>query len=280
MNKAFLALDIDGTITETNHKIHPVMIEFLKWCHENKVVVGLITGRFFPFAHAQLKDLKFPYYLASQNGAQIFHMPEIKNLSNFYLSKDLVMMIDTISKDFKEDFIVYTDHRTDYKTFYRQGRFSQKLLNHISQLESTAYHPFIQIDCFANLPQKAFPCLKNFGSYEETKPLHDKIKQLPVEQSLIRDPTSDIYTMNLVTHLSASKGGAVSNILKFIDQDLPVIAAGNDRNDISLLENADIGICVGGNPPEELKVVATHFARTPGIGLIDTIKEAITQLGV
>lgn len=280
MKKYFLALDIDGTITEKNHRIDPSMVDFLKDLHENGAVVGFFTGRFFPFALSQLMDLPFPYYLATQNGAQIFQMPQEKNLANFYLSKDLIMCIDTISRDFKEDFIVYTDQKTDYKTFYREGRFSKKLLDHICSLESLRYHPFIKIDCFSNLPAKAFPCLKYFGKYEETKPIFDKIKALPVEQSLIKDPTSDIYTMNLVTHLLANKGEAVRNILKMIQKDLPVIGAGNDYNDVSLLEASNIGICVGKQGPQDLKNQASIMASDSGLALIPYIKKALEVLGV
>lgn len=280
MFKFLLALDIDGTITEKNHRIDPLMIQYLQKAYNDGACIGFFTGRFFPFAKAQVSAMPFPYFLASQNGAQIFQMPNEKSLASFYLSKDLVMVIDTIAKDFKEDFIVYTDQKTNYATFYREGRFSKILLEHIRALESTSYHPFIKIDCFSNLPAKAFPCLKNFGKYEETKPLFDKMKSLPVEQSLIRDPTSEIYTMNLITHLLATKGEAVRNILKILQKDLPVIAAGNDLNDLSLLKAAKIGICVGQSCPNELQNIAHMTADHSGLALIPYLEKAKQMLGV
>jgi HAD superfamily hydrolase (TIGR01484 family) len=280
MYKFLLALDIDGTITEQNHRIDPKMVDYLHLLYKQGACLGFFTGRFFPFAKAQISHFPFPFFVASQNGAQIFSMPDEKNLVNFYLSKDLVMMIDHISQDFKEDFIVYTDQKTDYKTYYREGKFTKELLDHIKALESTSFHPFIKIDCFSSLPAKAFPCLKNFGKYEETKPLFDKIKALPVAQSLICDPTSDIYTMNLVTHLSATKGEAIKNILNILQQDLPVIAAGNDNNDLPLLKAANIAISVGKNCPQALKEAANLNADCSGVALISYLEHARQMLGV
>jgi HAD superfamily hydrolase (TIGR01484 family) len=279
MRKYLLALDIDGTLTDSSHKIPQKVIEYLYQSYLEGAQVGFITGRFFPYAEAYLQNLPFPYFLATQNGAQLFEMPSKKNVANYFLSKDLILEIDFIAANHPEDFIVYTDKHHDYKTFYREGRFSKDLFLHILNLESSAFHPLEKIEDFANLPTKAACCLKNFGTYLELKPLHDVISKLPVEQSLIQDPTSLKYCMNLVTHQMASKGGAIKSIVKLLNQDLPVIGAGNDRNDISLLKGSSISIAVGREAPEELLKVATLLAPESGIGLLPYIDLAKQQLG-
>jgi HAD superfamily hydrolase (TIGR01484 family) len=280
MKTDLIALDIDGTITDDHHKISPDMIEYLKTRAQNGSVICFITGRFFPFAFGHLKALNFPYYLATQNGAEIFEMPQGRRLASYQISKDIILEIDFQSRDIKEDFIVYADERLDYTTFYREGRFSKELLSHILSLESMAFHPFKKIDCFSNLPLRSFTCLKNIGTYEELKLLNDRLKSLPIEQSLIQDPTSKLYHMNLVTHPSATKGGALKSILKLINHELPTIAAGNDLNDVSLLQSADIGICVGDQAPQELIKHAKLRAQFSGLGLIPSLEEARNRLGL
>ena len=281
MKKILIALDIDGTITDELGKIPLGVIDYLKKQSDLGAIIAFITGRFFPFAYEHLKDLPFNYFLATQNGAQLFEMPTKKNIYNYYLSKDVLMEIDHIAQDYQEDFIIYTDEKLDYQTFYRTGRFSKAVLDHILKLESMAFHPFTKLNCLTELPVRAFPCIKNFGTYEQVKPLNEAIAlKLPVEQSLIQDPTSEMYCMNLITHSQASKGGAVKNILRFLNSDLKVIGAGNDRNDISLLKASDIAICIGHKAPNELKEVSSMIAETSGLGLIDYIEKAKQVLGL
>ncbi len=280
MNKFLLALDIDGTLTDASHTIPDEVVSYLKKTHLEGGVIAFITGRFFPFALAHLDNLPFPYYLATQNGAQLFEMPKKRLVAHYYLDKQVALAIDDLGEKYSEDFILYTDQAYDYKTFYRQSRFSQELLNHILKLGSMAFHPFVKLDSFADLPCLQFPCLKNFGTYEQLKPLHDQIVELGVEQSLIQDPTSPIYCMNLVTHKQASKGGAILSILNLLGKKVPVIGAGNDRNDLTLLAGSDVGICVGDGAPLELKQVATWHAPTSGRGLLPYLDRAKTVLGL
>ncbi len=64
-----------------------------------------------------------------------------------------------------------------------------------------------------------------------------------------------------------------------LGEDLAVIAAGNDRNDIDLLQRSDVGIAVG-PAPEELKRSARLHAPTAGLGLIPFLKQAREILGL
>lgn len=277
--KYLIALDIDGTITDHTTEIPVKIIDFLHKCSQNDALIAFVTGRFYPYAQAQLNRLPFPFYLACQNGAQLYQMPERKNLYNFYVSKDLIMMIDQLTHDLEEDFIVYGDQNLDFQVFYRDQKFSQKMLSHIFKLDSSSYHPFIKINSFTDLPARAFPCVKHFGTIQQTKPFYDKVSRLPIEISMIKEPSSKDYYMNLITHQKASKGEAISNLLKIVDRDMPIIAAGNDLNDVTLLKKADIGIAVGPRAPTELKNCAKILCDSHQ-DLDLAIEKAKKQLGI
>jgi len=279
--KGLLALDIDGTLTDDTQYIPGGMLEYLQGLAAEGFLISLITGRFFPFAKAHLSNLPFPWFLATQNGAQIFRVENDKyeSLAHYFLSKPMVLEIDKNAQAFAEDFIVYSDAEAGYKAFYREGKFTPQTLCHILGMRSAAYHPYEKLDSFNDLPVAQVPCVKNFGTFEQLNPLHEELKKFAVHQTLIQDPTRSGYCMNLITHPRASKGTAIDNILEVLGENLAVIAAGNDRNDIDLLQRADVGIAVG-PAPEALKQVARLLAPSPGLGLIPFLKEARDILGL
>jgi HAD superfamily hydrolase (TIGR01484 family) len=279
MARYLLALDIDGTCTDSS-KLPQELVDYLAKLSKEGAVICFVTGRFFPYAKAPLEALPFPFYLATQNGAELYQNLLDKPLKSYYLSKDLILEIDYRCKDVLSDFIVYSSKEHGYKTFYRESKFDKSLLGHILSLESAAFHPYQKLESFIELPFRACPCMKFLGLRHELEAAEQAIKGLPVSQTLIKDPTSFSYYMNLVTHEKATKGHVVSHLKSLIQDDLKVIAAGNDINDVSLLQSADIGICVGAQAPELLLKQASLVAREPGCGLINSLETAKQILGV
>lgn len=280
MARYLLALDIDGTITESDHTVHPDMVKYLEDLTDQGAAIGFITGRFFPFAKAPLEGFTFPFYLATQNGAELYEFPSQKKLLSYYISKDLILEIDTRLKGSGQDFIVYTDASCGYKTFYRESTFSHPLIDHILNLNSATFHPYQKLECFSELPVRAAPCIKFFGKKDELEEVKKRLEDLPISQTLIQDPTCDLYHMNLVTHLEATKGHASKSLLKLMNESLPVIAAGNDLNDLTLLKEATLGICVGETAPSELYDAAKLISKSSGLGLVPVIETAKQILGL
>ena len=102
--------------------------------------------------------------------------------------------------------------------------------------------------------------LKALGSFEVAK---------------IRDPFEAGTYILLVTDSKASKGLSLSRVLQLKGRGATVIAAGDDENDISLLNVADIKIAMA-HAPESLQQVATFIAPpTEELGIIHALQIAI-----
>jgi hydroxymethylpyrimidine pyrophosphatase-like HAD family hydrolase len=93
----------------------------------------------------------------------------------------------------------------------------------------------------------------------------------------IREPfVTDGYLL-LVTDQSASKGLSLSDLFKIKGRGQRVIAAGDDENDLSLLEIADVKIAMA-HAPEILRAKADFIAKpTHELGIIHALQIALSE---
>src|SRR6476646_3268113 len=66
-----LALDIDGTLTDPNFQVPARNIAALRAAHESGIEIILATGRRHDYALPIARELGFPVWLISSNGALI-----------------------------------------------------------------------------------------------------------------------------------------------------------------------------------------------------------------
>ena len=81
---------------------------------------------------------------------------------------------------------------------------------------------------------------------------------------IMKDSFSDDVKIVQVTASGVSKGASFRYLCKKYTPLLGTIAAGDDTNDIDLLEAADIGIAVG-DAPQSLRKIAYSTAASPDV---------------
>lgn len=274
--KGLIALDLDGTVTGERHLVAPEMAQGLKQISEQGWQIAFITGRVFAYAWPVLQCFSFPYLLAVQNGADILEMPEKKRLKRNYLSSSIVSEIDRLYQSQKEDFIIYAGIDVGDFCYFRDSRFSPKLLDYLEILKKMSAAPWKKCD-FHFDKTLSFPLIKCFGEEEAMMRMNGNLKNLEgVEASWIRDPIDKSLFLNLVTDKDANKG----KVVRYFKERTPfpvVIAAGDDRNDIPMLEEADVSIVIE-NAPKEVLELGNILAKPPEeLGLLTALKEAITK---
>lgn len=269
--KGLIAFDIDGTLTHRLDWIDPKVVHFLKELVEEGWQVAFLTGRIFSFAWKILKHFSFPYIVAVQNGADIIEMPNKKILKQNYLSSTILPEIEQAYLGQVEDFIIYAGIEQGDFCYYRPERFSKKVLDYLQILEnlSTKWHT----SDFIFEKGTRFPLIKSFGEKETMLKLYEQLKgHRSLEVSMIRDPVDPSLFLNLITDHRASKGSS----LRFLKEKSPfVIAAGDDHNDLKMLQEADVAIAIE-TAPQELLAVADILAKPAAkLGIIEAVKEAI-----
>lgn len=277
--KGWICLDIDGTITHDFFSIpHEVLYYLEKLYYENWGLV-LVTGRIFSLAHIVLKDFKVPYYLIPQNGASIFEMPEKKLVAKKYLSLDVLSELEPILKHVEHAMIVYGGHDQG-DVFFHKSNFSKKedqnrFAREITRIIGVA-HP---LENFKSLLINEAPIVKIYGRQEELKEIHHSLKQVSsIKSHLLTDKIdNDFYLMHIMDK-EVDKGKAVLKIMSHHILPKTIIAAGNDTNDETLLQIADIKIAMSNSPRCLLDQANLIAPPVTEMGILTALRIAVEQV--
>lgn len=275
----WIALDIDGTITDETHHAPKEVVQFLHALEEKGWEIVFITGRTFSFAYSVVKEFDFPFYLAVQNGADILFMPHKELVARHYLDDRIIPVLDQAYQGEKEDFIVYAGYEHKDFCYYRPDRFSIALTEHLHKIMAYSPEPWKPVQNYHFEKGLSFPLAKCLGDKAAMTRINALLQAFPdVSSTLIKDPLGDGIYLNLVTAKQATKGNALNVVKQVIGDGGPTIAAGDDLNDISMLQVADIKIVISSAPSEMLSlatIVAKHGKHHGIIEALRTATEAI-----
>ncbi len=273
----WIALDIDGTITFTKRDIPEKIKLFLRALSKDWQIIFL-TGRTFNFAMSALADLNFPYYLGVENGAELIELPEKRKIYQKFLDSFALEQLEKIYQNIESDFLVCSGWEKGDFCYYRPDRFSDEQKKYLEELKNRQEENWHSLKEFDLSWIGAFPFIKCFGTQEMMENIFAKLKALDFcEISCIRDYYfPDLYLL-LISHKQVSKGKTLQWIYEKKGNG-PIICAGDDMNDLSMFDVADIKIAMQ-NAPEQLKEKADFIAPlAQDLGLIDGINFAINKL--
>lgn len=277
--KGLIALDIDGTITVDMKPIaEKVLTYFYKLQKEGWVFV-FITGRTFEFGHQVLKALPFEYYYAPQNGAVLLEMPSKKIISKKYLDQSIISSLEKICEGEETDFVIYAGVGYENQCFYRPYHFSKDLLNYLKKRCKAFGETWTPIESFEHLALHEFASIKCFGKEAAARGIGDRIEKiLGLHVPVIKDPFCNGYYVVQATHADVTKGIALSDLVKSLNLNGKIIAAGDDLNDLSMFEAADVCIAME-DAPQELKMKADFIAPcASNEGIIQGLERAIQSI--
>lgn len=279
MSKGTIALDIDGTITGTDHLIPDPVAAYFEVLQKEGWQFILITGRIFSFAMLTLTKLNFPFLLGVQNGADLFIMPGKKRVNHCYFKQDLINLLDKIYQGKKGDFIVYSGVEKGDFCYYRPEKHSREMLTYLEKLMKLSREPWRPVETFDIKDQSSFPLIKCFGLKQECEAIEKELagyKQ--IKASVIQDRLDPSLYIVLITHKQANKGSAVQYFVNTFNLSSPLIVGGDDNNDIPLLRVGDMRIAMDG-APDQLQNLANIIAPPANRGgIVEGIQEAIKRL--
>ncbi len=273
--KGCICLDIDGTLTLEVDRIPKNVLICLEKLYLEGWQFLFATGRTFSYATRALSGIKFPYFFTVQNGANLLQMPEKKLLHREYLPASIIPKIEELHKGVSEDYLIYSGMEKGDFCYYRPGRFSKLFEEHNKKIEAFSTSPWEKRDEFTFLEGESFPLIKTIGTKEEMLSLYEKLQVLKeATVSFIKDPLSEEIYLNLITAKKASKGNMVKLIRKQFPEGTLFIAAGDDFNDVSMLEEANIAIVMG-QAPKKMHPLADILAKSAKEeGIIEALLEA------
>lgn len=226
-----------------------------------------------------LSKLDFPYFLATQNGADIISMPENKLLQSHYLDKKVALKLQDIYTSYPEDFIVYSGFERNDFCYFRPNKYSEKRLEDVLKFQKTCSTNWVEVDDFKEVVQVKFPMIKCIGIASEFKDIEKELlKTFDLTISCIKNPKSPELDLLLITDQKASKCQAVQFLMDSYNLKRPLIAAGDDYNDASNLKLADIAIVMETAPKQLLSIADIIAKDSKSDGIIEAMKIATDKL--
>lgn len=277
--KGIIALDIDGTLTAQANELDSQVVDTLHQLTKEGWAIIFITGRPFQWGELTLGPLPFSYAFAVQNGALLIEMPSRKILIRKYLNQDILPQIGEIAQSYETDFVIYSGQENDDWCYYCPVSFPPSLLSYGLRRAEFLGEKWQSLPSFSNLPISHFTSIKFFAKDQRALKLSESIeKELNLHAPPNRDPYNLDYYVVQVTRQEATKG----NILKEFIQEMgilgPIIAAGDDYNDYSMLKIADVKIVMATAPPDLLAIADVIAPPASQKGIIQGLREAIAKL--
>ncbi|EFB42525.1 HAD family hydrolase [Parachlamydia acanthamoebae] len=274
-----IALDIDGTVTDFGGVIPPEVVAYLSELVSDGWNVVFITGRTFTDGFKILQPLSFPYYFAVQNGAITLRMPQQEVVAKHTLGTDVFPAMENICKDEPSDFVIFAGFEHQDCCYYRSHCFSKELLEYLKARSDAFNSIWYDVESFDNLTLANFPSLKCFGQVESASRISYRIEnEIGLHAPLIKDPFQNGYYVVQATHASVNKGSALRDLKQRLRVQTPVIAAGDDNNDISMLEEADIRIIMATAPDHLLQTATIIAPPAREKGIIQGLQKALNLI--
>jgi Cof subfamily protein (haloacid dehalogenase superfamily) len=277
--KGIIALDVDGTLTTQAHEIDSKVIDILLQLSKEGWFFIFITGRPFQWSFLPLKALNFSYALAVQNGALLLEMPSCKILIRKYLTLEVLPEIEKISQECETDFVIYSGFENEDWCYYRSPFLPSSLISYGLQRATFLGEKWQPLQTFSDLPVRQFSSIKFFAKDERAFILSQKIeKELGLPAPPNRDPYNPDYFVIQATHPEATKGQILREFIHEMKMTGPIIAAGDDHNDRSMLKVADLKIVMANAPADLLAMADIIAPPATQQGIIQGLKEAIHRL--
>ena len=273
--KGIIALDIDGTLTSAKHELELPVQEYINRLIEEGWCLVFMTGRTFSFAYPLLAGLRGNYFFAPQNGAALYRMPEEVCLIKRYLPASLLQSISPLFYEQQVGFLVEAGREYGDVCYYKPDDFTSNELEYLdfrSQISMGRWEP---LHSFATLPIKEFAVVKYFAPESQAGTLAQMLSKNGLNVIVIRDPFRIGFYMALVNAAGASKGQVLADFTAMHPKGLPVIAAGDDYNDVEMLKNSTVKIIMQSAPAQMHQLADIIAPPAENQGIIQGLEQGI-----
>jgi len=260
--------------------IHDEVIDFLSSLVSSGWKIVFVTGRPYVLAIQALHKLSFPYYLAVINGATILEMPSKKVIAQHSLTFDVIPEMELICENLPTDFVLISGFQNEDVCYYRPGHYPPELLHYIQERYTANREPWHAVPSFTGLPITSFSAIKCIGDQATIDSIADQMtERLELHATPIRDPFSrDDHFVAQATKKEADKGRVIVELKQLLNISGKVIAAGDDNNDRSMLEAADMRIVMSTAPLDLQDLAHVVAPSAADKGIIQGIKKALESL--
>lgn len=269
MRKKILALDIDGTLTNSDKDVSPATKAALARMMEQGHKVVLASGRPETGIRRYVRELeleKYGGYVLAFNGARIIDCKTGEILYKRVLPRELLQGLYDFAKE--KGCGLATHHGDVSVSAFPPDEYVdlEARINGMSVVQPEDFTGFVDFDMHK--------CLMT-GKPERAAVLEKELQERYGDRADIY--RSDPYFIEVMPQ-NVDKGSSMGRLLEIIGAEWEdTICCGDGYNDISMIRRAGVGVAMGNAQPE-VKAAADYVA--PGNdedGLADVIEKFVLQ---
>lgn len=268
-----ITIDVDGTLVTPLKRLTKKNKEAIKKAKKEGIHIALVSGRPFTSMIHLIEELDLAqkgHFTICQNGSYIYDNFTRKPMFGTYQRPKDLFVIDEMLEGYKLELSSMDD--AGFYTRHKNPNFYTKMDARINKLP------------LKTIAYEDWPEDKDFGRFlilGAASEISHFIKNMPKELKENYYPVQTAPFLIEVMNKNTNKGYAIGQMIEKLGLDMSeVMAIGNEKNDIPMLEEAGFAVAMG-NAVEELKVHADFITKSnlnSGVGyaierLIDNGKE-------
>lgn len=256
-----IAIDLDGTLLNTEAKISYESKEYLKKLKELGYLIVIATGRTLKSAILATDGAFFAHYVVSNSGGAIYDLDNRKLLKKDTISKETAKSI----LDFYNEDIAYFEFN-DLLYHNKYGDIDE---------ESLSFKKIYDINEYFKNCNDIFHMCISFKDDKNASVINSQIldRFKGLNSFTVRCRYGDKLYIEMLK-AGVSKYTAVSylaNVLNIANEN--IIAIGDSENDLEMIKNSGVGVAVG-NAVDIVKGNATYITKTNNEdGVIEFLKQ-------
>ncbi|MBI6120583.1 Cof-type HAD-IIB family hydrolase [Salegentibacter maritimus] len=251
--------DMDGTLLNDQHEIHPNFWEIEELLHKKGVMFSVASGRQFYNLESKFDRIKDRMLFFAENGTHVVHKG--KDLYVNSLEKSAALDFIRKGRELPETYLVLCGKKSAYietkdDSFYNEiNKFYKKIekVEDLTEVDDTILK--VTLCNFNGVEEHTYPHFKE----------HEKDYKVAIAAQVFID----------ITSLTANKGNAISGIQKDLNiSPEETLVFGDYLNDLEMIQNAKYSYAMKNAHPEIInasKYVTTYSNNENGV--LKTIEE-------
>lgn len=240
-----LVSDMDGTLLNSKGKLSEENKRAIEYFVDNGGQFTLATGRMLPSIKRHIHKMKVTLPVIMYNGTKVYDFNNDKVIWERFLEeerKEIVKVVSDINSNVGIE--IYSN---EIVYIYKSCKETERFIN-------LGYDIVYEVD--ESIFDKKWTKVLIVGDKEELDLVEKHLKEVYGDKGVVR--SSSIYLEVIPREIS--KGQALLELIKVKEMEgVKILTAGDNMNDIELIEVAHYGFCIG-NGSEELKKKTKYIA--------------------
>ena len=255
-NIKLIALDLDGTLLNTDKRLSDENAAALEKAATQGVEIVPATGRFYRGMPQVIRDLPYVHYVISVNGAQVYDIAGEKTVCSSEIPWERA--VEVMRRLDKLD-VIYDCYQDGW------GWMTQAFYDKAEQYAANIHSLEMIKNLRSPVPElKAYLTKRATGVQKIQIFFRDMALRAKALQTLPAEFPDLVVTTSIVNNIEinsrdATKGVALRKLAAYLD--IPTsqtMAFGDDTNDITMLQEAGIGVAMG-NADDAVKNAADNI---------------------